>query len=351
MFSTDFYSQLYFADGSLDEPNLMVDVKSKPADFIVDELMEIELTGEGEHIWLNISKAAMHTNQVVKAISKLSHVHQKNIGISGMKDFRAKTTQWFSVWMPGVKEADLPDWTMLNSDSMKINRIVRHSRKLKRGTHIGNRFNIVLRNFEGEFDHFEKRIESIKHQGVPNYFGEQRFGINGSNLNQAYDFLSSNKKVKQRQKRSMLLSSARSWLFNSVLSERLRQQSWLSVQQGEPLIFNHSRQFFICDDVVECQERVDGLDVHTTAPLWGIGENKIFPQSSTLQSFEYQIISQFDIFQQGLIQSGLDYSRRALRFVPSDLSWNRVEQDIELTFILGRGLFATSLLRELVKSR
>lgn len=378
MFTENFYSDLYFADGSLTAPQATAGVKQQAIDFQVDEMMNIECTGEGEHIWLQISKRQTHSDQIAKSLAKLAGIHAKDIGISGMKDYRASTSQWFSVWLPGVKDQDLPEWQAIENDLVSIDHVARHNRKLKRGTHIGNQFKIVLRDVGAKADSedeskggaslesLEEKLLLIQSQGVPNYFGEQRFGRGGSNLQQAYVMFESGRKIKQRQKRSMLLSSARSWLFNLVLSERLKAGTWLTPSVGEPLNLSGSRQFFIAEDMQDAQQRMQQLDVHTTAPLWGQGSDKLMQDAADLHAFEMAAIEQCEVFKQGLEKERLDYARRALRFVPEDLSWQVLESsaglpdsiktngttfDLELCFTLGRGQFATSVLRELVQAK
>ena len=341
-------------DGVHKAPNAIANIKTVPEDFKVTELMEVECSGEGEHIWLNIKKVKMHTDQVAKSLAKLAGIHPKDVGISGMKDFLASTSQWFSVWLPGIRDEDLPDWYSLENDSLKILSIQRHSRKLKRGTHTGNFFKILLRNIEGDKQTIEQKLQLFKEVGVPNYFGEQRFGRGGSNLHQALQSMQSGRKIKQRQKRAMVLSSARSWLFNCILSERLKVNTWLEAQAGEPLNLNGSRQIFIAESLEEAHTRIQQLDVHTTAPLWGKGGNKVMDQANDLCAFEEHVLSEFEVFRNGLEQAGLEYSRRAMRYIPQGLTWRFIESSsngLELQFSLGRGQFATSLLRELVQPR
>ena len=359
MFSENFYSDLAFMGGEFNSPVALADIKAKAEDFQVDEIMTVDFSGEGEHIWLQISKRQTHSDQIAKALAKLSGIGAKDVGISGMKDYRASTRQWFSVCLPGVKDQDLPDWSAIENDQIQINQVQRHSRKLKRGTHIGNQFNIVLRNVSADANSIAQRLVQIQKQGVPNYFGEQRFGRGGSNLQQAMTMLASGKKIKQRQKRSMLLSSARSWLFNWVLSKRLQANTWLSPQIGEPLNLSGSRQFFCAEEgtTPKIQQRICAGDVHTTAPLWGLGAEKIMQQAQDLHLFECSALAAFQIFTQGLEKERLDYGRRAMRLVPENLIWQILNNnqsdtfDLELSFKLGRGEFATSVLRELVQAR
>ena len=350
MFEPDFYSVLSFTNGGVVAPNNFADTKLQPCDFKVSEQLGFDCSGEGEHIWLNVTKIEMHTTQVAMEIAKCAKVAVKHVGFSGMKDHRAVTSQWFSVWLPGVKDDELPDWYALTGGGMQVNTTLRHSRKLKRGTHLANDFEIRLKNFSGDIDELNANIESLLIKGVPNYFGEQRFGFSGSNLNKAAQWFEKGFKIKQQNKRSLLLSASRAWLFNVVLSERLKNQDWLTVYDHEPLNLSGSKSYFISDNKVKDQQRLNDMDVNTTGPLWGTGIDKVLPVS-TLRSLEEKVLMSYPVFLNGLEQAGLSYDRRPLRFIPQNLAW-RVDGDcIILNFSLSRGQFATAFLRELVQTK
>ena len=350
MFEPDFYSALTFSDGRTIGPNSTAGVKMQPNDFSVSEQLGFECSGEGEHIWLNVVKTQLHTTQVATEIAKCAKLAVKHIGFSGMKDHRAVTSQWFSVWLPGVKDGDLPDWQALSRDDLRINHVVRHSRKLKRGTHLANDFEIRLVDFIGDIDELSSRIDQLLLNGVPNYFGEQRFGFAGSNLNKAVDWFEKGYKIKQQNKRSLLLSSARAWLFNVVLSKRLKNKDWLTIYDNEPLNLSGSKSYFISEDKTENQKRLNDLDINTTGPLWGRGIDKILPQSD-LKTLEEKVLADYPLFLKGLEKVGLSYDRRPLRFIPQNLVWNVNDDCITLKFSLSRGQFATAFLRELVQAK
>ena len=143
-----------------------------------------------------------------------------------------------------------------------------------------------------------------------------------------------------------------------MLSERLQAGTWLSPQVGEPLNLSGSRQFFSNDgDTAKILHRLHAGDIHTTAPLWGLGAEKIMQQAGDLHLFESTALQSMQVFTQGLEKERLDYGRRSMRLVPEKLTWqiskcNQGEAfDLQLCFTLGRGEFATSVLRELVQAR
>lgn len=363
LFQADFFASLCFADGTLTPPKLSAVVKRQPKDFWVKEVMDFECTGEGEHIWLEIEKTQRHTTDVAKQLAKYAGLAIKNVGYSGMKDHQAITSQWFSLWMPGVTDQDLPDWLAMDEGdaSIRVLNVARHNKKLRRGTHKHNNFKIRLCDVCAEkpelnvIDIFEGCIENLMQKGVPNYFGEQRFGYGGGNLNKALDWFKKGYRIKQPNKRSILLSSARAWLFNVVLSERLAKQTWLQAYLKEPLNLSGSNSLFVCEDSQAAQARLDNLDINTTGPMWGKTRDALdakleVEELGELNEFESSILANYPEFLAGLERAGLSYERRSLRCMPSNVEWAFDNNDIHLSFSLPRGQYATMVLRELFAS-
>ncbi len=203
-------------------PNSTATFKLFPEDFQVNELFEGQFSGEGEHIVLKIEKRGLTTEEVVKSLARLINKPIKLISYAGLKDKQALTTQWLSVHAPGeiidgIETLEAPGWRILEC--------TRHNKKLKPGFLSGNHFIITLRNVSDESD-LVHRIEQIKFKGVPNYFGEQRFGRDGGNLIKAEEILVQGRKVKDRFLKGMYFSAARSWLYNLILSRRVKESSW-----------------------------------------------------------------------------------------------------------------------------
>ncbi|HET8707128.1 MAG TPA: tRNA pseudouridine(13) synthase TruD, partial [Pseudomonadales bacterium] len=148
-------------------------IKKTPEDFVVSEILGFEPSGEGEHVLLWIEKAGFNSEYLAKKIAKLAGVKPFDVGYCGMKDRHAVTRQWYSVHLPG-KPA--PDWRHLEGTTLKVLRAERHNKKLKRGIHEGNHFEIILRDIQGDKAHIETLLLKTKEQGTPNYFGPQRFG-------------------------------------------------------------------------------------------------------------------------------------------------------------------------------
>ncbi len=318
-------------------------IRTTPDDFIVNEIQSFELSGVGEHAFILIEKCSENTDYVARLLARFAGVRQRDVSYAGLKDRHARTRQWFSVWLPGKPD---PDWEGLDSATIKVIQATRHSRKLKRGSLAGNQFIIRVRDWVGDKAVLEQQLQTIKVQGVPNYFGTQRFGREGANIDKAIALFSGEKV--SRNLRSIYLSAARSYLFNHILSKRVTDRSWNQVLTGDVLMFDNSHSFFKADIVDESiLKRVAQLDAHPTAVLWGKGESQTGAEVAIL---EQQIIDQFHDIAQGLCAFGVDQDRRALRSHIQNLHWQFInDSSLELSFTLNPGCYATALLREIVK--
>jgi len=343
-----------------EEPGVSALIKQSPEHFVVIEQMDVEPSGEGEHIWLDITKIRRNTDAVAKSLARFAGVSNRDVGYSGMKDFNAVTRQWFSVWRP---KGEVLDWAEYEFDGVELNQVMNHSRKIKRGTHRSNRFEIRLAALKNEDrvndikSALDSRLNAVHNNGAPNYFGAQRFGRNAGNMPQALAMFRGEKRIKDRNLRSILLSSARSWLFNCVVSDRVKNRTWQTLFIGEPANLDSSNSVFTVDDVAKETKRLNLLDIHPTAPLWGEGyESFSESASSDLVAIESDALAQYDELKGGLESARLDYQRRPLRLIAKQLTWRYEEHsdeqlDCVLTFELARGQFATSILRELVVER
>lgn len=318
-------------------------LKAIAEDFQVDEVLDIPLTGEGEHLWLWVEKRYLNTEETAKRIAKAVHLPVRQVSYAGLKDKLALTRQWFSIHLPGKVD---PDLSSLESEQLHVIKAIRHQRKLQRGTHSANRFIIRLTSLEGDPLAFEARLKTIARQGVPNYFGLQRFGFEGNNVEQALHFAQQQQYPEQRNVRSRLLSSARSYLFNKMVASRVADHTWNQVVEGDVLSFTDSRSFFNADQLSVDDPRFDALDIHATAPL--IGEGELVTTGDILLK-EQALMSVYTDVVQWLQAAGLRQERRILRLPVFNLQWDFIKTDIlQLSFNLPTGCFATAVIRELV---
>ncbi|WP_045858517.1 tRNA pseudouridine(13) synthase TruD [Teredinibacter purpureus] len=306
---------------SLGAPTAGADFRSTPDDFIVDENLGFSPDGAGEHLVVQLRKRSDNTAWIVDQLATHFGLKPMDIGFCGLKDRHAVTSQWFSVYLPKTDPAN---------DEAEINRLIdsseselvllavsRHSKKLRRGQHHSNLFKICLRNLTNA-DDLSERLTRIAERGVPNYFGEQRFGRGGSNLYWARRWFEAGDTIRSRNKKVMAKSAARSYLYNLVLAARVEQGNWF--------------------------QTLDGLPESNTGPLWGRGRSIVAPD---LAAQEAVILEPWQAWLEGLEHVGLTQERRLLRLMPENFSWVLEGESLTLNFALPPGTYATSILREL----
>lgn len=322
---------------------LRADIRTTPEDFQVDELPAFEPSGEGEHLLLTVRKRGANTVHVAKLLAKWAGLPEMGVSYAGMKDRHAVTTQRFSVHLP---KRVAPDIAALASDEVEVVDATWHNRKLQRGALAGNRFRLVLRNVQGDAKAIDERLSLIAARGLPNWFGEQRFGRDGGNVPAALAMFGG-RRVRPDQ-RSLLLSAARSALFNQVLAERVAQGNWDGPLDGEVWMLDGSRSVFGPEPWTDLlADRLGRFDIHPSGPLWGEGELR---SSGAAAELERGAISDEQSLQlrEGLEGARLKQERRALRLRPANLQHRWLDTDVlELTFALPPGCYATAVLHEL----
>lgn len=313
----------------------------QPADFMVNEHIDIALSGVGEHLWLQVRKTGANTDWVAGQIARCAQVPASEVGYAGLKDRHAVTTQWFSVQLPGKADPDFADLPA----EIEILFQQRHDKKLRRGTLLSNQFILTLRDCAGDFAAAQAICAEISQRGLPNYYGEQRFGHNRGNLTKAQRWFEGSFTPKQRNQRSLYLSAARSWIFNHVLSERIRQNTWDQRLEGDVFMFEGGSAWFADDASPELAARLAALDLHPTGVLWGRGE---LASQGAMRALEAEQAAQFPIFCAGLEKQGLKQERRALRIKVADLNFTQLDTaTVHLSFNLPAGAYATILLEQL----
>ena len=350
--------------------------KAKPEDFVVNERLEVDFTGEGEHLWLHIKKSGINTAYLAKLLSEWADIPLRDVGYSGLKDRQALTTQWFSLRLPKKQkpDSDFAPVDIKEHETVKIIAEHWHNKKLNRGTHNANQFVITLRDIEfakdqtlGDKSSVEQHLQTISKTGVPNYFGPQRFGFGGNNIREALNLfarpLKSTSSAKKKNKRksavreqnSMELSAARSLIFNQILAARVQDGSWNTGLNGEVFNLNGSGSIFASEHMDETlQARLASGDIHPTAVMWGAGNNKVAGDAAELENTVVQQDALLAALATGLEQREVKAQRRALRLPVEDLSWRWAdeqdgEQTLVLSFTLTTGSFATSVLASVVE--
>lgn len=322
--------------------------RQSPTDFYVDERLGFDLSGEGEHQCIAFEKIGHNTHWVIAALAEYAQVKEQDIGYCGRKDRHAITRQWVSIYCPPVAKhrqdgaSTTVDWSDFTMDGVRILSVTHHHKKLRIGDHASNDFTITLRDVRRHVNGVPANLQKDGHVqasalsgaekvsltdelkrrlslGVPNYYGAQRFGRLGNNLSLAHQWLSAGISPPRKQ-RSMVLSAARSYIFNALLAHRVTLGQWNTVIDG---------------DVLE-----GGVP---TGPLWGRGRSAA--KGDALE-YEQDALKPLSLWCEKLEYLGLQQERRPLILTPQHLEVDWEEHDLRLSFRLPTGTFATSVLAE-----
>lgn len=316
-------------------------LRSEKADFKVFERLPFLPCGEGEHLFIHVRKTGANTAFVAKQLAQYFSVKESLVSYAGLKDRFAVTEQWFGVHVPGKQIFDLSD---LKIEGVEVLAYKRHNKKLRIGALEGNRFEITLRNVT-DIDELVRRWHVVCNFGVPNYFGEQRFGINGGNIEKALSLFSGGK-VKDKKKRGMYLSAARSLIFNHIISERIKQQNFDTLLSGDVLMLAGTQSVFLAEEIDESlKTRLLNHDLDITAPMWGAGE---LMTSLDALALEQDVAKNQQALCQGLPRFGLKQERRRIRLVVKEPEINIKDDMVTLSFFLPAGAYATTIMRELI---
>ncbi|AIN65670.1 tRNA pseudouridine synthase D [Providencia stuartii] len=319
-------------------------LKSQPEDFIVKEDLGFELDGEGEHVMVRVEKTGCNTLFVAEQLAKFAKISARSVSYAGLKDRNAVTEQWFCLQMPGK---ETPDFSLWQLDGCRVIATTRQKRKLRIGTLKGNQFELTIRDISVPED-VEARLQKVAEQGIPNYFGEQRFGRDGQNLTQALRWANQEITVRERNKRSFYLSAARSAMFNHVASERIENQTINQVLLGDALQLTGRGSWFVAtaEELPTLQARVASGELSITAPLPGDGE--LGTQEDALV-FETNSLESYHSLMTLMKNERVSSTRRAMIVKPQNFQWQWIDQTtLKLNFFLNSGSFATSVVREII---
>lgn len=337
-----------------------------PEDFQVEEIPAYPLSGEGEHVFLWVEKRSLTTPELAKRVAREAGVRERDVGYAGMKDKNAVTRQWLSVVS---KDPDASAWSL--GEGATILEATRHNNKLRTGHLIGNHFRITLVS-SAPFDvgRAERIRTFLEEKGLPNYFGPQRFGHQGRNLENALSWLSESVKVeadasapavtseprrrRDRRKRGgafenkLLPSVVQSEIFNRYVAARLaRDEPLLS---GEVVRLRGTGSHFIVENVEQELPRLRSGDLLLTGPMIGPKGLQAMREAKEL---EESILVQLGIDEKtlGILGRHAPGARRDLAIFPENLTVNLASSErLVVSFSLPSGAYATQLLREFTGS-
>lgn len=328
------------------KPQAQGRLKTQPEDFVVEEILGYEPSGEGEHIYLWVEKINLNTAFVAEQLAKFTQLPLRAVTYAGRKDKYALTRQWFAVHKPGKQDYQWSDFVL---DGCQVLFAKRHNKKLRTGNLKGNHFALTLRELENAAC-LEQRIQQVSEHGVPNYFGPQRFGETrhqalGGNLLLAQKMLNG-EQIRNRNKRSMAISALRAWLFNEFIHQRLQANQFNTPLDGDVMGLSGTNSFFTAAQIDrDIRKRLRENDLQITAPMWGEGTLASAADAAVLELSVAQKHAQICVL---LEELKLTQERRAIKLVPHNLHWQVAQRNLTIAFDLPSGAFATSVLREII---
>ncbi|HSN72216.1 MAG TPA: tRNA pseudouridine(13) synthase TruD [Steroidobacteraceae bacterium] len=319
-------------------------LRVEPEHFEVIEELGFEPDGQGPHVLLEVVKRGANTQWVARELARAAGVPLRDVGFAGHKDRHALTVQAFTVPATG---RPIEAWREFSGDGFRVQAAALTRRKLRRGVHRGNRFRLVLSELAADPVQLLYLLERVRNEGVPNYFGPQRFGRNDGNLQAACEWFDRGAAPQGHAQRGFVISAARAAIFNAVLAARVTAGDWNRLQPGDIANLEGSGSTFAVDvPDAELESRCQSMDLHPTGPMWGEGES---PATGAVGRLERQIAHEgYASFARGLTAVGLAQERRSLRIAVRDLTWQLEADSLTLEFSLRRGAFATAVVHELV---
>lgn len=255
------------------------------------------------------------------------------------------TTQWLGVHLPGKDNPDLTEFVESHEGVEAVLAVTRHNKKLRPGDLLGNRFTLDLRDVS-DMAELERRLQLVKEQGVPNYYGEQRFGREGNNVVQARRWGADEIRVRDKNKRSFYLSAARSWLFNQILAARIEAGTAATLLPGDCLLDNEERMTVAETVTPSLLESVSKGALHITGAV--AGDNAL-PGCGEAEAFELAILDKEPALMALIRGNRMRHERRELLLKPQDMQWQGEGDVMTVSFSLPAGCFATAVVRELME--
>jgi len=336
--------------------------KQSPETFVVEEVPLYEFSGEGEHLILKVRKKNLTTWQMLQAISEQVGVKIKDIGYAGLKDKNALTYQYISI--NKKYENVLKNFSHSN---IKIVEITKHKNKIKIGHLKGNRFFIRLKKVMSvDAKKIENVLKIIEKEGMPNFFGYQRFGIDGENYILGKEIVEEKRKERNKKKEKLFINSYQSHLFNLWLSKRIevsklvcnfsknelkklldlptgivqelqKQSQFFKLFPGDLASHYPFGKLFEIDNVLEESKRFQKRDISPTGLLPG---KKVKRCNGLARDFEKDFDDEkIKIF--GDRRFAWVFPKECDGVYKEDKAW------YELKFFLPKGSYATVLLEEI----
>jgi len=326
-------------------------IRDRPEDFMVEEIALYEPSGNGNHLYINLTKRNQTTRDVQIELAKLFKLRPQNIGTAGLKDKNAVTTQTFSALLQNRVGAEEASDLIESRLDVKVNWVNFHTNKLRAGHLIGNKFNITITDMRMPTSQAVKKAWSIADiihlKGVPNFFGEQRMGTTREKIRDGWAVLTGEKRVKDRWERKFLISVFQSYMCNRYLAERVNRGLFDGLLLGDIAKKHETGGIFWVNDLATEQPRYEAQEISFTVPIYGYKMSKPLGESASLEA---EILEEsemtMDVFKRGKITG----TRRLGRLTPK-IDIKETSRGLQLSFMLPKGGYATTVLREFMKKK
>ncbi len=326
-------------------------IRARPEDFMVEEVSLYEPSGEGSHLYVNITKKDMTTREVQTQISELFDLRPQNIGTGGLKDKNAVTTQTFSILFEknDISAEDAVKRIERKID-VRVNWAKFHSNKFRAGHLVGNRFKITISEIRIPLGKALERANLVAEQihvlGMPNYYGDQRLGRGGKNIQEGWAILNGQKRHNDRWLSKLLVASYQSYLCNRYIAERVRRGFFDKLLLGDIVKKHETGGIFWVNDITVDQPRFDSKEISFTAPIFGYKMSHPLEESAKLEA---EIFEESEMSMKTFKRMKITGTRRFGRLTP-EIEVTQNQRGIQLDFMLHKGGFATTLLQEFMKN-
>lgn len=323
-------------------------LKAEPGDFRVEEIPLYGPSGEGQHVYVRLARESMTTRDVETRLASMFEVNTRSIGYAGKKDKRAVTTQTFSLDLPNADLDDIRD-RLEDDEAFDIVWVERHRNKIKQGHLIGNKFTAVVSELDVVPEVAVERATTIadrlREHGLPNYYGEQRFGKDGDNAERGLDLIKGREREGRRWLRRLLKNAYQSELFNRWLAARVEAVDFDVLLPGDVAKKTDTGGLFDVEDIEAERPRFERREITYTGPMYG---HELWWASDSAGELERRVFDEAAVSLEELEDADLRGSRRRAAIFPDDIEISEHPRGLELVFSLPKGAYATVLLREFV---
>jgi tRNA pseudouridine13 synthase len=326
-------------------------IRARTEDFVVEEVSLYDPTGEGDHLYVNVTKKNMTTREVQSQIADLFDLSPQNIGTAGLKDKKAVATQTFSILLEknDVSAEDAVKRIERKID-VRVNWAKFHNNKFRAGHLVGNRFTVTISDIRIPKGKALERANLIAEQiylrGMPNYYGDQRIGRGGKNIQEGWAILNGHKHFKDRWLSKLLVAGYQSYLCNRNIAERVRRGLFDKLLLGDIVKKHMTGGIFWVNDLAVDQPRFDSKEISFTAPIFGYKMSHPLGESAVLEA---EIFEESEMSMKTFKRMKITGTRRFGRLTP-EIEVTRNQRGIQIDFMLHKGGYATTLLREFMKT-